>query len=391
MGGGNKQQTQQATNQKSDPWAAQQPYLLDAFNQAQGVYNTQKANQTPGYQGDFVAQPTSDQVGAFQNILGGSQAALNFGSQSAGIGGASAGQGLGATSGAMGGLFGIANSDPTQANIASAGQYASNPYMDGMVDASMRDANRQFGEQVMPGINRNAAGTGNMNSTRTGIAQGIAERGLGEKAADIGAQLRGSAWSQGLGMAQQDASNRMGALTALGGLGSDATKTGLFGLGQYGDMLQKGGDAANIASANITGFNQAPIDNDLAKLNYQQAQPWSNLANYWNVVGDKSWGGTVTGTSTANQTSTPSTLSSIGSGVALLGSLFRSDARTKNLLTRYGKTKEGLDLYLYSYKDDPTAKLYIAPLAQDVQKLNPEAVIDVNGTLYINTNLYDWR
>jgi hypothetical protein len=56
----------------------------------------------------------------------------------------------------------------------------------------------------MRGIDQNAAMTGNMNSTRAGVAAGIAQRGLADKAADVSSTMRGNAWQAGLQASQAD-------------------------------------------------------------------------------------------------------------------------------------------------------------------------------------------
>jgi hypothetical protein len=173
---------------------------LNAFNDAQGLYNRETA--APVYSGDQVAQTPQAGVDAFGNALNfangtgqqGSTAAINAGLGLFGTGG-------NATNTAASGLANFASNDPTQHNIATANQYANNPYINGQVDAAMQDANRQFNEQTMPGIDRNAVANGNAFSTRTAIQSAIAQRGLQEQAANTSAALRGSAWNSGLAAA----------------------------------------------------------------------------------------------------------------------------------------------------------------------------------------------
>jgi hypothetical protein len=87
----------------------------------------------------------------------------------------------------------------------------------------------------------------------------------------------------------------------------------------------------------------------------------------------------------------PSTLSSIGTGVAVLGSLLRCDARVKTVIAKRWIHPRGSPLYLIQYKDAPHLGLHVTPMAQDVQRHFPEAVKEVNGVLHIDTNAYDWR
>lgn len=388
MGGGGETKTQ--TVQNNDPWAGQQPYLQDAMSQAQQIYDQQKGQNTPGYTGDFYAAPQPGMVSAFQNALSSTQ---STGAQAvqgqANTGNALTGMGTAGTGAAMGGLFNFASQDPTQSNIASASQYAANPYMDSVVDAATRDATRGFNEQTMPGIDRAAAATGNTNSTRTGVAQGIAERGLQDTIADTSANLRGSAYSDGLQLAQQGQNNTLQALMGAGNLAGGASATGVGALGSAVQSNQTNTDTANLASTILQGYDQQGIDNTLQQIQYQQALPWQNLQNYWSVVGDKSWGGTTT--STGSQQTNPSLMSSLGSGAAVLGSLFRSDRRIKNIYFEKGRTIEGLPMYVWSYKDDPNSRVYHGPMAQDVQSAFPEAVVEIDGILHIDLSKYDWR
>jgi hypothetical protein len=369
MGGGSTKTTE-VKNEQHDPWAAQQPYLTDAFSQAQNIYKTQQAQNDPGYQGDFVAAPRPDAMNAFQQALGTSSGTLT----PAGANMVNEGQGL--TGAGAGGLFNLAG-DQTNNTIRDAAKYADNPYMGGMVDAAMRDANRQVNEEALPGIDRAAAGTNNLNSTRNGIAQGIVQRGLAEKTADVSSQLRGQAYSQGLTQAGSDLDRRLQASTALGGLGISA-------LGAGSDLTKNGLDQSVLGSTMLQQGDQNVIDNAIAKTDYTQSKDWNNLANYWNIVGDKSWGGTVTGTSTSTQKNNPSALSSIGSGFAVLGSLMRCDVRVKNVFGHFSTSPEGLKFYAFAYKDDPTQRVHIGPMAQDVELLHPEAVVEIDGIKHIN-------
>jgi hypothetical protein len=98
--------------------------------------------------------------------------------------------------------FGAASQDPTKANIAAAGQYADNPFMTGMIDAASRDVTRNLHENQLPGLNDGRDGSGNMNSSRAGVAEGIMRRGAADQIGDIASNMRGSAYQSGLGLAE---------------------------------------------------------------------------------------------------------------------------------------------------------------------------------------------
>jgi len=388
MGGGGKQTT--TTYEKKEPWSGQQPYLLDAFKEAQTIYDKQKKQNDPGYQGDFYAQATPQMRSTFEDALkysGGAGVKTASGLEATGNRQIKAGEaGLAE---AQRGLTDFNTRDWTATHIENAGRYANNPFMDAMIEASMRDAQRTFSEETMRGIDQNAALTGNMNSTRAGIAAGIAQRGLADKAADVSATMRGAAWDKGLGMSQADQQLLLQGLTTKAGVSQSQLETGLGAVKQGTDLRQQLLDQGVLATTMLQGFDQAKIDNAIAKYDYKQNKEWNNLGNYWSIIGDKSWGGTTQGTQTVKNS--PSALSSIGTGIAILGSLFRCDARVKHIFKKVGETVEGLPLYLIQYRDAPHMGLHITPLAQDVQKLFPEAVKEIHGILHIDTRVYDWR
>lgn len=71
--------------------------------------------------------------------------------------------------------------------------------------------------------------------------------------------------------------------------------------------------------------------------------------------------------------------SAIGAGVGLaaLAALAFSDRRMKEDIQKVGKLANGLPVYLFRYKGDPTPRLGL--MAQDVEKKIPEAVVETPG------------
>lgn len=385
MGGGSK--TEHSVENK-DPWWGQQPYLQKAFGEASSLYESEKARNDPGYTGNFVDTATPQERGVFSNALF-DNTGTNAASNMAGLGARLGNEGANTLTGVNKDLTAFGNKDWTGQHIADAGRYADNPFMQGMIDASMSDAKRTFSEQTMRGIDQNAAATGNMNSTRSGVAAGIAQRGLADKAADVSSTMRGNAWQQGLQASQADQASLLQSLMGRGQLGQGMVNSGIDASGQASDMLSKDLDRKVLAETLMGQMDQAGIDNAMQKFEYDGTKKWSNLGNFYNIIGDKSWGGTTTGVSKSKET--PSTLSSIGTGVAVLGSLMRCDARVKVVLASAGYTREGLPLYLVQYKDAKHLGLHVTPMAQDVQRHFPDAVKEINGILHIDTNAYDWR
>jgi hypothetical protein len=78
-----------------------------------------------------------------------------------------------------------------------------------------------------------------------------------------------------------------------------------------------------------------------------------------------------------------------GTGSALLGGLaraipFGSDIRIKENIVQVGRLKNGLPIYQFNYIFDPDGIPRIGLMAQDVEKVHPEAVGEINGIKHVN-------
>jgi hypothetical protein len=287
-----------------NPWAVQAPFLTQAFNAASGALGT--ANNAPAPSG-FVSQFTPDQLSAFN-------AMLRYGTDNGAIPASSAAAGgalTGAGANAVGaGLYGLANFQPTSASdiVSNTNTFADNPYISQMIDAATRDARRAVSENALPALERNAALSGNTNSSRTGIAEGVINRGLADTVADTSANIRGQAYNTGLNAAQNLAalaqSGKLSALTGLVGGGTGAVGTGV---GANTGAVGQAGGLFDIANAGIGGqqqASQAAINDALARYQFGVSSPFAPLNNYWNIIGANNWGGSTSGTTTQAGTNT---------------------------------------------------------------------------------------
>lgn len=91
---------------------------------------------------------------------------------------------------------GAGNIDLTQSLTQSLQGGAMNPYLSQLTDAALRDSTRQYQTSVIPSINSGAAASGNVGSSRQGIAQGLAAQGLQQQQTDVMSQLYGTAFNQ---------------------------------------------------------------------------------------------------------------------------------------------------------------------------------------------------
>lgn len=93
----------------------------------------------------------------------------------------------------------------------------------------------------------------------------------------------------------------------------------------------------------------------------------------------------IVGASNAQQQGLQGGLNFAGNiGGAVLGQkLTACDIRLKENIERVGQADNGLPLYKFNYKGDD--KLHINVMAQDVEKVKPEAVVEINNYKFVNT------
>lgn len=318
--------SQTSTSTSAPSWGPQVGALTQAFQGAQNAYAKQLG--MGDYNGDYIAAPNATQYGAIDQ-------ATNFAQGPAsGVGNTQINQGQGLLSNydtaanAANALYNFGNASQTQNNINTANAYAQNPYIDQAVNAATYNANRNAAENDLPMLARASNGSGNLNSDRAALAQGVIGRGLAENAQNIGATMRNNAWNTGLNTALTQGQMSNSALANAGSLGAN--------LGGAGSSMMSQGitDQANLsnlysgAGSALNSLNQSYLDNALAKYQGKINNTWSPVQNYMAMVGNKDWGSTTTNSSTstgfspvANQSSSPGALGIAGAGLGIAGSL----------------------------------------------------------------------
>lgn len=355
------------TTTKSEPWKPQGDALRSIFNSVGALYNQQAG--TPAYEGDLYANMDPATAAAIQNIVNynnskGQQTTDQISKTGSSLAGSDLYQS------ALSDFNKSASGDPTLDNIAQAKAYASNPAIDGMIDAASRDVSRNLYENELPGIDRAASGTGNINSSRAGVAAGIAARGAQDQIGDISAAIRGNAYDRGLSLAEQ------ARVTNLSAMGSSA--------GLYGQSVGQGLDALNLSNNMTLGNNSAAID--ASRLNQQDEQgqldadyqawqnqdnrQWDLLNKYYSILGSNNWGGTST-------QKTKSSGSILGSalGAASVAASF-SDPRLKENVEKIGELEDGLGVYTYDYLWGEPG---VGVMADEVEQLRPWAMGPTRG------------
>jgi hypothetical protein len=79
----------------------------------------------------------------------------------------------------------------------------------------------------------------------------------------------------------------------------------------------------------------------------------------------------------------------IGGVVGGAGGYLSSDRRLKTNIVRVGTSSSGIPEYEFNYKD--SAVKYHGAMADEVEKINPQAVIDMNGYKMVNYTMIDVR
>jgi hypothetical protein len=318
--GSSTTQTQQSS---TTPWAPQAGALQTGFDAAGKALQQSQAAAANGAPKDYTAQFDPALLGQFQSMLGYANGNNTNGLNSAGNN--SATNGANASSAALSQLTGY---DPTKANNSStlidqANKYVAGQDIDAQVRNSMLGATQTARDVTLPGIQQNAAATGNTDSSRSGIAQGLVERGLAQQSADLGATLRNSAFQNGLQLASINANaNNQASLSAAtnaanagtGALnaGSNAVQGAISGQGSlYGIGTNAGQGLTAAQQANLTNQQQqyqAGINN-----------PYASLQPYMQLVGSQLYGSNSTGTTTSQND--PGALGIIGGLLGGAGSV----------------------------------------------------------------------
>jgi hypothetical protein len=325
VSGSAKTETSGTTSSQTSPWAPQADALKDAFGNAATAYDQASTATAPT---DFTAQMTPDQLATFNSMIGYGGSTDTTAQSAAGATNTAAG-----TNAATGALSGLSSYDPTiqnntQSLIDSANKYADGQNIPAAVAAAMQQGNETARDITLPGIDQNAAITGNTNNSRAGLAGGIVQRGLAETAANMSGTMHNAAYNNGLNLAETaaNANNaaKLGALTAQGTIGNTTTNTGVNATGQA--IADQTGlyNIANTGGAGQQAATQADLDNQSQQFTAATSAPYTALDNYMKIIGQTNFGSSTTGTSNSTSTQTPSAWQIAGGLMGGAGSLIGS-------------------------------------------------------------------
>lgn len=263
----------------------------------------------------------------------------------------------------------------------------------------------------------NALGNLGLQNAQTGInaANTTGTLGLNSRAQDINAQQANQS------AALQKQANAINAYQGAGSLGNSAAnialnqanglaniantqgQLGLAGAGQIGDIATAQQNAylnsvnAGLGAANqISNWQNAKLGSEQQAYNEWQNAILAPLNLRMSALGQTPYN-TSTNTSgfttqAYQPTSSSPLMTGLGAGMSGLSFLKNmgglsglaglfSDENAKTDIEKLGKDEEtGLDMYAYRYKNDPKSyPKVVGPMAQDVERHNPDAVKKIGG------------
>lgn len=366
-GGGGTQTSTQQVNTNMGPWQPQQQYLGEVFQSAKDQFD--HTSEQGYYPGKTVAGFTPAQSQGYQNIID---------------------RGLAGSP-----LMPAANKTALDTINGSYLDPATNPWIKKTFDAAAADVTRSYQNTTAPQTDAAFAAAGRYGSGAYARMRGNNEQALGTTLENLGTGIYGENYARER-QNQINQTNNVGNLIQASYLDDTA--------------------AINAGGA-VQGQNQKEIDAEVARYNYERDKYWQNLARYKALV-DGSYGQSGTTTTVATQPTPQGNTagmalggilgagsvagqlgwspfgaagaagaaggaSSLGGTLAAASPLLAgSDRRIKRDVNLIGKTFDGQNLYSFRYIGDD--KPYVGLMAQEVEKRDPAAVVEIEGVKFVD-------
>lgn len=289
-----------------------------------------------------------------------------------------------------------------------------NPYTDQVINRTLGDISEQ-GDRAGNAVRARAAAAGSFGGSRSALMELGTAQNYADAAGDASANLRHTGYTQAQNVATADANRALQA--GMANQSADLQGANLR-LGAAAQMAQSGtaqnnallGAAAGMQNAATSG-QQYGINNINMLLGTggmqqqnQQQQLDSDYEQYLRSIGypvemlkvrqiplaSATSTGRTTSESGGDAASTLAGVGTAAAGIAKIAGLFMaSDERVKRDIRRVGATDDGLGVYTFRYIDDgPEGPVHLGLMAQEVEKVRPEAVIETpEGVKMVNYEL----
>lgn len=376
LGGGGGSSSQSSS---SAPWAPAIPVLEKILGDAGKLYD-EKGGINAEWLDKQIAELTPEMQESVKNLMSSDGMKtvvndLNKGMQS-GIGG------IGGASDVLGNLAqggGKITSDDIN-------KMAKDLYQSDRVDSQVAQLSKDVNEGLkgqLQNLNQQSSASGNMGSSRAGVAEGVATGkaadAIAQGSAAIKNQAMQDATQQAIGTLSGNVSNQMGAASQWGNLGLGAGQLGGTSANISNQILQN-----QLTGAGITQ-NQAQnvLNNNWFNQQGQANAGWDNLSKLLGMAGSiGGLGGTnnSTGKGGSSVSGAMGGLGGLMAGAGAMGQMFGwSDASLKKNVKKKGKTSSGETEYEWEWNKSAEKRVGkkgkdSGVLAQEVAKHNPEAV-----------------
>ena len=234
------------------------PYVDANLEGSQGALDG--VLNTGAYQGQTLAAPNQFQTGTANTMGGYGTNMMNSGNAMMGN---TAGFGNNANS-LYGQYQGMANG-AQQDRLGNAMDYA-NQNSGSLVDAAMRPELRNLQENTLTGIDNAAMGSGNMNSSRAGVATAVANRAYDDRRADVSTNIQNSLIDRSLNQQAQQFRDQGSALQGAGQANQSIQSA--YGVGM--NTLGQGANFGMNAGNSLQGYNQANLNDQRQRFEQQR-------------------------------------------------------------------------------------------------------------------------
>jgi hypothetical protein len=169
--------------------------------------------------------------------------------------------------------------------MASADQFARDN-MSPIVRAMMRDDTRRLEEQTLPRINTAASGSGNVNSSRAGVASALAERAYGDRLADVSSNVYNNLRDASLRQGNTEFDQSLRALAGAGNANNNLGRTFALGDTMFGSAVNNSLTAGN----NQNTWDQNRLNADRDQYDYETGYQYNLGKDYGGFLADGSPG-----------------------------------------------------------------------------------------------------
>lgn len=222
------------------------------------------------------------------------------------------------------------------------GQYMS-PYISGVIDPQLREANLSFEKQLRQNEAQSAARGASVGSYRQGLDRALTNQMRAQTLADITGRGMQSAYESGLGAFQRDRDARMG-----GAVNTIEAGTSLAGAADRvgsGNLNRMESLASGLERAGATQRELDQRNLDLAYSDFTQERDWPmrNMSFLAGILGGVPSNQYAQTTTTTAQPGLASQLAALGLGAAALQQGFGAGYRHGGLVSAYADGGEVVD------------------------------------------------